>query len=560
MPACAPAFFPAQLDQYGPQVCLIDAAGVAYSYATVLERADSWAAQLGPLRQLVFIEGRNSVASIAAYIGSLRAGHVVHLVDPDKPEAATALASTYQAHVLVRCPLEADTAEIERLHNTPLALHPDLAVLLSTSGSTGAQKLVKLSWQNLQANTVSILSYLEMQPSDRAITTLKPHYSFGLSIINTHLAIGGSLVLCERSLQDPSFWAQVKKEAPTNFSGVPYSFELMKSARITLEHYPSLRFITQAGGRLAPNLVQDMAQHCKAAHLRFYVMYGQTEAAPRMSYLPPDQVETYPDCIGIAIPNGTLFLKDETGARLTTRNTEGELFYSGPNVMMGYALTAADLATKEDLTELATGDLALQNEAGLFKITGRKARFVKPFGIRTSLDDLEQHLEQHQLSARVVGIDQHIVACTTTSASEADIIAALVKKSGLPAAFFAVKQMDDFPRLPTGKIDYKKLHALALYDVLRPLSVAEVMAMFIRRTLQESLSILTGHGATWQSVAEIFQIHFPAHTILPTDSFASLSGDSLIHVQVSLALEDYLGHLPHNWHTLSLLDLEKLHG
>jgi len=551
------SFFINQLAAFGPAPCLKEEGGASLSYADMLVQAKAAVAPLGEARQLVFIEGSNSRASLLAYIGCLLAGHVVHLTDPLRPEETRQLARKFGASAIAHC--EGAEVSFERLEGPAPALHPDLALLLSTSGSTGTSKLVKISWQNLDANTRAIVAYLGLTATDRTLTTLKPHYSFGLSVLNTHLCCGGLIVLSDISVQDDGFVPLLQAEGITGFSGVPYTFQLLDAKGSDLSAVRSLRAITQAGGKLAPALVRKFGNMGRAQGWKFIVMYGQTEASPRMAYLPPEHVVEHPDCIGIAIPGGRLALRLPDGTITEDAGQEGELIYSGPNVMMGYAYAATDLASAGQIEWLHTGDVAQRTPEGLFRITGRTARFVKPYGVRISLDELEQHLAAQGLPCLVVGSDQEIVACYEGQSAGESIPALLSRQCSLPHTLFSVHKLAARPLLGNGKTDYRALEQLVLGQK-RQLPPLQLASTFIWRTVREGFSILLGTGQSWQSVADVFQVSFPARRITPEDSFVSLDGDSLVYVQISLGLEEYLGALPKDWHRLSIRELEAAHG
>ena len=187
---------------------------------------------------------------------------------------------------------------------------------------------------------------------------------------------------------------------------------------------------------------------------RFFVMYGQTEASPRMAYVPPDLLIENPDCIGIAIPGGRLSLLDAKGREIMQQGVEGELIYEGPNVMLGYATSAQDLALGRQTQRLETGDMACLTRQGLFKITSRKSRFLKLFGLRIGLDELEQYLDQKGYRAVCGGSDVALVVLTLDNGKAPVISQILRAKCELPASAIQVQEVDVFPQLPSGKVDY----------------------------------------------------------------------------------------------------------
>ncbi|MPZ97684.1 MAG: AMP-binding protein, partial [Propionibacteriales bacterium] len=272
---------PAVLDltDHGDRLA-VRTADTALSYADLARRVDDVAARLGDNRRLVLVEGANTLESLTAYVAALTYGHVTLLVPPGEPTAR--LTATWDPDVVVGD----DNVTVLR-ERTAHDLHPDLALLLSTSGSTGSPKLVRLSHDNLRSNAASIAGYLQLTPADRAITSLPMHYCYGLSVVNSHLLTGAGLVLTELSVVDECFWRLADDAGATSFAGVPYTFDLLESSGFDPHRLPTLRYVTQAGGRLAPERVRDWAGRGRAAGWELVVMYGQTEATARMAWLPP---------------------------------------------------------------------------------------------------------------------------------------------------------------------------------------------------------------------------------------------------------------------------------
>lgn len=274
-------------------------------------------------------------------------------------------------------------------------LYPELALLLATSGSTGDPKLVRISYANLRANTMSICEYLQLDESERPITTLPMQYTYGLSIINSHLMAGACILMTTVSYVQSGFWKFLEKERATSFGGVPYTYEILKKIHLFQKKIPSLRSITQAGGKLSVPLQREIARWAGEQSIKFYVMYGQTEATARMAYLPPERCMDKPGSIGIAIPGGAFILLDESGKEITAKDKIGELVYMGENVSLGYALRQTDLRMGDERKGvLHTGDMAKRDADGYYYIAGRKKRFVKIYGVRVSLDACEQILRE----------------------------------------------------------------------------------------------------------------------------------------------------------------------
>lgn len=502
------------LGRFGEATALV-AGGAPLTYAELDRRVEALTERLAAGgRRLVAVEAAPTTAFVMGYLAALRGDHPVLVVPP----GADRLIEGYDVDVVVR-----NGRVTERRAASAHELHPDLALLLSTSGSTGSPKLVRLSATNLEANTASIVDYLGLTGADRAITSLPFAYCYGLSVLHSHLAVGASIVLNDRSVVDPGFWRDVRRHRVTSFAGVPHTFELLDRIGFADLHVPSLRTITQAGGRLAPDTVRRYAELGRRCGFDLVVMYGQTEATARMAYLPPELALEAPGAIGRPIPGGALRLEDVDEAGV------GELIYRGPNVMLGYAESAADLALGRIVEELRTGDLARVDDRGLFEIVGRRARFVKPFGLRVDLDELERLLADEGIEALCAGDDRHVVVAAR-HASAARVAATVQRAVGLPAAAVSVHEVDELPRLANGKPDHATVLALGAAPALR-----------------------SAPG----SVHRLFATTFGGVAVGDDDTFASLGGDSLSYVELSLALEEAIGSLPEDWPALTVGELER---
>jgi acyl-CoA synthetase (AMP-forming)/AMP-acid ligase II len=554
-----------RLESFGNAPAIFDTGRGVTSYSTLLDRANSLASELGNTRRLVFVEAAQTVDAIAAYVACLRARHPVYLYNSHDRPTLERLIERYRPNAIISAELQ--RSELTWLHQGTIGFHPDLAVLLSTSGSTGSSKLVKLSLRNIDANAGSIATYLSLNDSERAMMTLPYNHAYGMSVVNSHLGCGGALVLTNDSVIDREFWLAFDACGATSFAGVPYSFESIHRSQLALHERKTLRYATQAGGRLDPALVSYFAGLSAAQGWRFFVMYGQTEAGPRMAYLPPEQAVAHPQCIGVPIPGGHLRILDDQGREVTEVNGLGQLAYSGPNVMMGYAEQPEALATDDTPERLLTGDIAGRNAAGLFYIVGRTARFVKPFGIRVNLDDLESLLQVDLPGARCAGNDQQIVVAVTTTQQGASVaaVAKLARALKLPAAVFQVVPFAEMPRLPTGKIDYSRIVATKTSDGTRPaprrIGAAAALSLvfsrrFARQYAVEVADALGLRARQWQSVGHIYQTLLATPSVQESDTFKSLAGDSLSYVQASAALTHYMGALPADWPERTVGELE----
>ncbi|AGW92517.1 MULTISPECIES: AMP-binding protein [Cupriavidus] len=450
--------FAHRLQAFGSQTALVLQDGTRVSYAALAREADvTYTVAGAPARRrtLVAIECANSLPSLAAYLGALRADIPALLVDAgldvDLREALYAHYGVAHVHT--------DDGWQARAPSSP-PVHPDLALLLSTSGSTGAPKLVRLSAHNLQANASAIAGFLALDDSERAITSLPMHYSYGLSVINSHLLVGATLVMTGAPLTARAFWDRLREQSATSLAGVPAQYAILRQLRFERMALPSLRTMTQAGGRLPDALQRWFGELAAARGQRFFVMYGQTEATARIAYVPPHRLLEKIGAIGIAIPGGRLELRREDGSLASTPGESGELCYTGPNVMLGYATEAADLCAP-DLQQgyLRTGDLARRDSDGYFHVTGRLKRFIKVFGNRIGMDEVEAQLRNERHDVAVTGRDDLlVVAVRGANAAALDELANTIsKRYRLHRSAIRVVGVQAFPMSGAGKVRYADL-------------------------------------------------------------------------------------------------------
>jgi acyl-CoA synthetase (AMP-forming)/AMP-acid ligase II len=515
------------LSEHGDAVAVI-AGGRLLSYRELAGRVAELAARLGTGRRLVLLEGANDLGALVAYLAAVTAGHPVLLVPGGRPAHLAALVAAYDPDVVIST--DGAWTLDERRPVSAHELHPELALLLSTSGSTGSPKLVRLSQANLQANAESIAEVLSIRRTDRAATTLPLHYCYGLSVVNSHLLRGASLILTDLSVVDTCFWELFREHRGTSFAAVPYTFDLLDRVGFDRMRLPHLRYVTQAGGRLAPDRVRRYAELGQRQGWDLFVMYGQTEATARMACLPPALAVSHPHTIGQPVPRGSFRLEplDDGDDR-----DVGELVYAGPNVMMGYAETPADLALGPGPAELRTGDLARRTPDGLYEIVGRRARFAKLFGLRIDLQQVEAVLEQELgLTVCCAGTEDSLVVAVVGDHDGDRLRRLAARASGLPAGAVHVCGVRELPRLPSGKPDYDAVRLL-------PRNLAQNAAGWAPPTDAAALRLLFAEVLDRPDATE-------------DDTFVGLGGDSLSYVEMSLRLEQALGHLPAGWHTTPL--------
>lgn len=479
-------------------------------------------------RGLLLLCCDNDYRQYVAYVAALSARCPVILSDA----AATAEGQAFPVSYVYRPYAD---ALVTRAGVAP-ELHSDLAVLLSTSGSTGAAKSVRLSRANIAANAASIVEYLQIGAEDCAALTLPFQYSYGMSVVNSHLMAGAEIALIPHSVSSTAFWKSFEAQGCTSLAGVPHSFDLMTQGGVDTSRLSRLRYMTQAGGKMAPRAIKTWTRRAQTEGWSFVVMYGQTEAAPRMAYLPAEAALDNADSIGRAIPGGKLEIRDETGA-LVPDGVEGELVYTGANVMMGYAREPRDLALGQGPDELRTGDLARRLPNGLFKITGRQSRFVKLFGYRVSLDEIDGRLAGEGIAAATAARGEEIHVLAKIDLGTTAILALdLDEWLSFPRGTVRVHPVDELPRNANGKIDGPRVRAMV-------------------EALATAAPPAAADGPA-QSAADIFSIHFSGRAIDADTTFTQLGGDSLNYLSVALDLETMLGEVPPGWEALSVRKLD----
>ena len=341
-------------------------------------------------------------------------------------------------------------------------LPSELRVLLSTSGSTGTPKLVRQSERNLRSNADSIVEYLKISDGERPITSLPMHYSYGLSVINSHLLVGATLLLTNYSYVQREFWTFAAEAKATSFSGVPYTYEILKKIKFWNFDLPYLHTLTQAGGKLKVELIREYTEEACTHNKNFIVMYGQTEATARISYVPTEYSLNKAGSIGVAIPNGRLEVIDTDGSVLPAGQV-GELIYYGDNVCWGYAESKEDLLLPDmNKGRLETGDIAYMDEDGFFYIVGRKKRFLKIFGNRIGLDYTEGWL-QNKYGTEFICSGTDDLLCVYTTTADINIQEcrqALASMLNLHPSAISVKIIHSIPRSDTGKILYHLLDTI----------------------------------------------------------------------------------------------------
>lgn len=462
-------------EQFKNNVAIIDEYGTDVSYEDLIEFGDKVASVISE-RSLVFVMCTNSIGSVAGYASFVNKGMVSvllnahlekelldNLVETYKPEyiwVPTEMCTEYEKYNVQNVFSEYGYTLLKTTFDINYELYDELCIMLTTSGSTGSPKFVRQSYKNVESNAKSIVQYLELNSSERPITTLPMNYTYGLSIINSHFMVGATLLVTDKGLMQKEFWKFFKGAEATSFGGVPYTYEMLERLRFFKMELPSLRYMTQAGGKLTPELHKKFAEYADQKNVKFIVMYGQCEATARMGYLPAEKsLEKY-GSMGIAIPGGKFKLIDVNGNDITEPHVTGELVYYGSNVTLGYAECGQDLIKGDErFGELCTGDMAQFDEDGYYYIVGRKKRFLKIYGNRVNLDEVDRMIKTKfdNIDVASAGIDDHMYIFVTEERYANDVVKFVVEKTGLNPAAFKSIVIDSIPKNDAGKTLYKEL-------------------------------------------------------------------------------------------------------
>ena len=462
-------------EKYENNIAVIDDRGIQTSYTQLDDYGKKLVKHISS-RCLIFCLCENTLGSLVGYTAFLNNNIVPVMLDAhlDK-ELLYHFIEEYKPDYIWLPSMQTEEVEgkevfsecnyslIKTKYDGFYPLYDELALLLTTSGSTGSPKFVRQSYKNIKSNTASIVEYLHLTEEERPITVLPMNYTFGLSVINTHLAVGATLLLTDKTIMQRDFWDFMNVNKATSFSGVPYTYEMLNKLMFFRRQLPSLKTLTQAGGKLQPELHKKFAEYAVQQGKNFVVMYGSAEATARMGYLPPEISLEKWGSMGKAIPGGNFMLVDADGKEITTTETVGELVYEGDNVTFGYALCGADLAKgDENDGKLSTGDMAKVDSDGIYTIVGRKKRFLKIFGNRVGLDETERLIKSYfdDMECACAGVDDEMHIYITDADKCSDIRSFLAEKTKINHTAFRVQCVNCIPKNSSGKTLYQELEKL----------------------------------------------------------------------------------------------------
>ena len=448
----------------------LDDAGGQLTYGEIVSLRRELSDYL-PARELVFCLCENKVGSLAGFLALYDCKDVCLLLNATIDKGLLdALYATYHpsyfwmpASKSHEYPYKIvysykDYVLCKTGNNAP-AMHPELSMLMTTSGTTGSPKLVRHKYGNIESNARNVASVFGWTTEERGIVDLPMQYTMGLNVINSHLYAGAIVLLLSSNLMSPLFWKFIKENKGTNFTGVPFSYEVLNRLRFNRMDLPYLTTLAEGGGKLSDTLFKTFADYAGEKGKRFFATFGTTETSARLAFLRPEAAVTHIGSIGKAIPEGTLTLVDEDGNEINEPDVDGELRYEGPNVTMGYGTCVDDLLKGDEFCgTYYTGDIAKKDADGYYYIVGRKKRFLKLFGLRVSLDQSERIIKEHfGIECACTGDDSKMRIYITDDNLKEDVKKLISEKTGLISTSFEVKVLDTIPRFESGKINYREL-------------------------------------------------------------------------------------------------------
>lgn len=456
-----------ELEKYKENIAFIDEQGTVVYYKDILSCAQKIVSIIGTNKH-IYMKASVNIGMMIYYIAFLYTENMVQVVDKELHyDQHMDYIKKYQPEYICE-ELVDGAAYLDQIYGYGIRLenqrngkmiNKELALLLPTSGSTGDCKFVRQSRKNILSNAEAIIEYLHISENDRAIVSLPLSYTYGLSVLHTHIMAGAALLVPYSKIYQSTFWDFFQTYHGTSFSGVPYTFELLEKLNFFNQDI-AVDYITQAGGKLSLKLQDKIFDYARKNKIRFYIMYGQTEATARMSYLPPEcfMKRQKAGSVGIPIPGGTIEIHNADTGEKVPPYTNGEIVYLGNNVCLGYANDYQDLQHGDDNQgKLKTGDIGYLDSDGFLYITGRKKRFVKILGKRINLDDMESKINhEFEISCAVVGNDKEVCIYIDIDQTE-KILNYSLKLFDIHAQNIQVKYIEEIPRLQSGKSNYTEL-------------------------------------------------------------------------------------------------------
>lgn len=454
---------------------LIGDNGIFLKYSEIIDHSKKIKKKIKKNKTFILLISENTIGSILFYISSMINNHVIIFIDSkSKLKDIRSIEKTYRPAYIVApdnwikknnkkkykiCLGLFETTMVKTKYRD-IKINKNLAMLLPTSGSLGSKKYVRISKKNIESNTIAIIKYLKINSQDKAITNMPFNYSYMLSILNTHLYSGASLYVTQNSMLQKSFWDFFKANKITSINGVPYIYEILLKLGLKNVYHSKLKYFTQAGGKLEIKLIKKIFSFTNKKMIKFFTMYGQTEASPRMTYLLHKSKKKL-GSIGKTLDKSKIWLVDENEKKINQQNVSGELVFKGEGVSMGYANNYKDLNKGDENKKiLKTGDLAYYDKDNFFYITGRKKRITKIFGNRFNLDEIEKKMSQKGYKIACKEVNNFFVVFFENKTYVKTVIDQLSNITNQNKIAFKSCWIKNFPRTASGKINYAELNEI----------------------------------------------------------------------------------------------------
>ena len=459
-------------DLYGDNIALVDDTGTTLNYRGLANEGECLFRAIGR-RTLVFCLCRNTAGMVMGYTSFVN-HHVVPLMlgaDIDS-ELLNNLLNIYKPEFMwIPCEMQDAFRHMEQIYDslgytllktgydTGYILNDKLCLLIPTSGSTGSPKLVRISYENVRSNALSG-TVLFRNSEQVTVLNLPMNYTYILAVLNIHLMCGGKILPVTKSILQKEFWDFYHENGANEIHGVPSTYEMLMrlfSGKTDLQRF---ELMTQSGGKMSLELSEKLAKFAQSTGSRLAVIYGQSEATAILGYLSEDMAVKKCGSIGKPLPGSEYYLIDETGNKVTQSGVRGELVFSGPGVTLGYANSKEDLTKGDDFGGvLYTGDIATFDDDGYYYIVGRKKRFLKLYGKRVSLDEIEALIKGRfpEIDCATLGKDDEMKIFVTNTLLSEEIISFVSEKTGIFHGAFRVIGISEIPKNEAGKILYGKL-------------------------------------------------------------------------------------------------------
>lgn len=446
-------------------IAVVDDSGSQMTYGELCEYSKEFHHVI-PTRTHIFILAENTIDSLLGYIGALSNGVVPLILSRNTERMLFERLRDMYSPEYMWAPSEM-VSELggEVIYNhgrfvmlktsmEPPMMNKELSLLLPTSGSTGSPKLVRHSYRNIEANARNVAEMFQISPDDRPMAALPMHYTMGLSVIASHLYAGATVYLSGLSLTDMKFWKIMKDARITSFTGVPFSYEVLRKIRFFRMDLPYLKIITQGGGKLSTDLFKECCDYAERTGKQFIPTYGQTECTARMAFLPAHLASSKIGSIGMAEPNGQLSIIDDNGIETFEGEATGEMVYRGENVTLGYAVCKEDfIKGDENHGVMHTGDIARRDADGCYYIIGRMKRFLKIFGLRIGLDEVENLIKSNfDTDCVCSGTDEKLTVHVTNDAIKDEVLHFVLDKTHLYHSNVEVRFIQEIKRNEAGKV------------------------------------------------------------------------------------------------------------